>query len=184
MAVKKFKKSYDDEHRALSTTEIKNLRTLKHPNIIELKSVAFHDSRLYIVTEFLDCNLTDFVKAYKKKKGTRLPENAIAEIMKQILESLNYLHSQGFMHRDIKPENFVIQESTGLVKMIDFGTSRDFKDSKGPFSSYVSTRWYRAPEQVLRSQHYGPQIDIFAAGCIMAEIYNLEPLFPGASELD
>jgi serine/threonine protein kinase len=68
--------------------------------------------------------------------------------------------------------------------MIDFGTAKDLKEAKAPFSSYVSTRWYRAPEQVLRSNNYGPGIDIFAAGCILAEFYNIGPLFPGTSELD
>jgi serine/threonine protein kinase len=89
------------------------------------------------------------------------------------------------VHRDIKPENFVISENTGAVKMIDFGTGREYKNLNGGLmSSYVSTRWYRAPEQVLRSQNYGPQVDIFAVGCVMAEINNCTPLFPGGSELD
>lgn len=70
------------------------------------------------------------------------------------------------------------------VKMIDFGTVKDVSKANGPFTSYVSTRWYRAPEQVLRASNYGPLIDIFAIGCVMAEIFNSEPIFTGASELD
>jgi len=88
------------------------------------------------------------------------------------------------MHRDIKPENFVYNEKTQEVKLIDFGTVRKASDEKGNLTSYVSTRWYRAPEQVLRSKDYGPQVDIFAMGCVMAELYNGKALFPGASELD
>jgi len=69
--------------------------------------------------------------------------------------------------------------------MIDFGTVKDMKADHGrPFSAYVSTRWYRAPECVLRSGSYGPPSDIFAAGAIMAELYNLMPIFPGADEKD
>lgn len=94
------------------------------------------------------------------------------------------MHQRGFIHRDIKPENFVISMKTYEVKMIDFGTVKDIGKSTGLFTSYVSTRWYRSPECVLRSQNYGPTSDIFAVGCVMAELFNANPLFPGASELD
>ena len=71
------------------------------------------------------------------------------------------------------------------VKMVDFGTVKNTQNSEPPYTSYVSTRWYRAPEQVLRSKHYTSSIDIFAAGCIMVELFNGgEPLFPGTSETD
>jgi len=68
--------------------------------------------------------------------------------------------------------------------MIDFGTVRNVVASPPPYTTYVSTRWYRAPECVLRSHNYGWPSDIFAVGCIMAELYNFQPLFPGGSELD
>jgi serine/threonine protein kinase len=70
------------------------------------------------------------------------------------------------------------------LKLIDFGTCKDAEIDPGPHTSYVSTRWYRAPECVLRSHHYNFNSDIFAAGCVMAEMYLLAPLFPGSSELD
>ena len=68
--------------------------------------------------------------------------------------------------------------------MIDFGTVRDFTKTNVSLSTYVSTRWYRAPECILRSHNYGPASDIFAAGCVMGELFNMGPLFPGGSELD
>lgn len=68
--------------------------------------------------------------------------------------------------------------------MIDFGTVKDFNKNSTSLTSYVSTRWYRAPECVLRSHSYGPGSDIFAAGCLMGELYNMTALFPGGSELD
>ena len=68
--------------------------------------------------------------------------------------------------------------------MIDFGTVKDVGKDNPPYTTYVSTRWYRAPECVLRSPNYGPSSDIFAVGCVMAELFNMTPLFPGASELD
>lgn len=91
------------------------------------------------------------------------------------------MHRHGYFHRDMKPENLL--ESNGTVKIADFGLAREIR-SKPPFTDYVSTRWYRAPEVILRSQNYNSPIDIFAVGAIMAELYRLWPLFPGASERD
>lgn len=88
------------------------------------------------------------------------------------------------MHRDIKPENFIIGSKSYEVKMIDFGTVKDVGKKSGNMTTYVSTRWYRSPELVLRSHNYGPTSDVFALGCVMAELFRSEPIFPGASELD
>jgi len=82
----------------------------------------------------------------------------------------------------MKPENLLIQNGN-IVKISDFGLVREIK-SAPPFTEYISTRWYRAPECVLRSRGYSYQVDVFAVACIMAELYMLRPLFPGSSELD
>jgi serine/threonine protein kinase len=73
--------------------------------------------------------------------------------------------------------------SDGNVKVCDFGLAREIR-SRPPFTEYVSTRWYRAPEIILRSQNYNSPVDIFAMGCIMAELYLMCPLFAGNSEID
>lgn len=91
------------------------------------------------------------------------------------------MHKQGFFHRDLKPENLLIKDN--VIKITDFGLSRGIQ-SKPPFTDYVTTRWYRAPEVLLKSTVYNSPIDIFALGCIMAELYLLKPLFPGNSEVD
>lgn len=70
-----------------------------------------------------------------------------------------------------------------MVKVADFGLAREIR-SKPPFTDYVSTRWYRAPEILLRSTNYNSPVDIFALGCIMAELYTSRPLAPGANEND
>ena len=88
------------------------------------------------------------------------------------------------MHRDIKPENLLISVN-GVVKLCDFGFARGVKQDKNfIYTDYVSTRWYRAPENVLGSRSYNYPVDIFALGCIMAELYTFKPLFPGSSEMD
>ena len=91
------------------------------------------------------------------------------------------MHKHGFFHRDLKPENLLIKDN--VIKISDFGHSREIR-SKPPFTDYVSTRWYRAPEILLKSTNYNAPIDIFALGAIMAELYILKPLFPGNSEVD
>lgn len=92
------------------------------------------------------------------------------------------MHKHGFFHRDLKPENILIGNS-GVVKLIDFGLAREIR-SRPPYTDYVSTRWYRAPECLLRSTLYNSPVDIFAIGCIIGELYLMRPMFNGASDLD
>lgn len=101
--------------------------------------------------------------------------------MYQMLQGLAYIHKNGFFHRDMKLENVLM---TGdIVKIADFGLAREIR-SKPPYTDYVSTRWYRAPELLLRSTIYNSPVDIFAAGCIFAELLLGRPLFAGTSEGD
>ena len=91
------------------------------------------------------------------------------------------------MHRDLKPENFLCSKE-GLnklhVKIADFGLARKLERTAAPITSYVSTRWYRAPELILYSQNYSEKVDIWALGCIFAELFLGRGLFPGHSEMD
>jgi serine/threonine protein kinase len=112
-----------------------------------------------------------------------LPEENIKAYFIQILEGLAYIHKQGFFHRDLKPENVLYQQSSDTLKLADFGLAREIR-SQPPYTDYVSTRWYRAPELILRATSYSSPVDIFAAGCILAELYIMRPLFPGTSEID
>ncbi len=130
------------------------------------------------------------------------------KITQQVLDGLAYMHRQGrlyplctderylgFFHRDLKPENLLCS-GMDVVKLADFGLAREIR-SQPPYTDYVSTRWYvypmfivepfpryRAPEVLLRSLNYNSPIDLFAVGCIMAELFTLKPLFPGDSEID
>lgn len=128
--------------------------------------------------------------------------------MFQALAGVSYVHANSYMHRDIKPENFLISpksvvdggkiddfklapkegslssESVG-IKLADFGLAKEMKrHNQGNHTEYVSTRWYRAPELVLRSSNYNERVDVFALGAIMGELYLGRPLFPGTSESD
>lgn len=97
------------------------------------------------------------------------------------MQGLTYIHRHGYFHRDLKPENLL--EQKGTIKIADFGLAKQIR-SRPPYTDYVSTRWYRAPEVILRSPNYNSPIDIFAVGAIMAELFRLNPIFPGNSEIE
>ena len=120
------------------------------------------------------------------KDGRRRPppglcRDRVRSILSQVLSGLSHMHDRGYFHRDVKPENLLIFGST--CKVADFGLAREVL-SLPPYTDYVSTRWYRAPEVLLRSPRYGSPIDQFAVGCVMAELLTLTPLFPGRNEVD
>jgi serine/threonine protein kinase len=171
------KKKFYSWEECMALREIKSLRKLNHKCIVKLKEVIRANDDLYFVFEYLDMNVYQMIK----DRTTDLPESQVKSIIYQTLEGLAYMHKHGFFHRDLKPENLL---ATGeIVKIADFGLAREIR-SRPPFTDYVSTRWYRAPEILLRSTSYNSPIDIFAMGAIMAELYMLRPLFPGQNETD
>ncbi|CEF66278.1 Protein kinase domain and Serine/threonine-/dual specificity protein kinase, catalytic domain and Protein kinase-like domain-containing protein [Strongyloides ratti] len=178
VAIKRMKKKFYSWDEAMALREVKSLKKLSHPNIIKLKEVLRENDTLYFVFEFMQENLYELMK----DRDRFFPENVIRNIIYQVLQGLSYMHKNGFFHRDMKPEN-IMCNGTELVKIADFGLAREIR-SRPPFTDYVSTRWYRAPEILLRSTNYNSPIDIWAVGCIMCELYMLRPLFPGTSELD
>ncbi len=100
--------------------------------------------------------------------------------MKQILEGMRYVHEVGVTHRDLKPENILLTED-GVIKICDFGSAK-MLDDQGLNTPYIVSRYYRAPELILACSDYTNKIDIWAIGCIFAELITLRPLFPGKTE--
>ncbi|XP_070449413.1 MAPK/MAK/MRK overlapping kinase isoform X6 [Equus przewalskii] len=110
-----------------------------------------------------------------------LSEKKIMRYMYQLCTSLDHMHRNGIFHRDVKPENILIKQD--VLKLGDFGSCRSVY-SKQPYTEYISTRWYRAPECLLTDGFYTYKMDLWSAGCVFYEITSLQPLFPGANELD
>lgn len=120
---------------------------------------------------------------YERIKGRKqnLPEALVKSYMYQLCKALDHMHRNGIFHRDVKPENVLIKGKE--LKLADFGSCRGIY-SKPPFTEYISTRWYRAPECLLTNGHYSFKMDTWSVGCVMFEVLSLYPLFPGADEVD
>ncbi|XP_051737808.1 serine/threonine-protein kinase MAK isoform X3 [Ctenopharyngodon idella] len=179
VAIKRMKRKFYSWEECMNLREVKSLKKLNHANVVKLKEVIRENDHLYFVFEYMKENLYQLMKDRENKMFT---ENEIRNIMFQVLSGLAFVHKHGFFHRDMKPENLLCM-GPELVKIADFGLAREIR-SRPPYTDYVSTRWYRAPEVLLRSPVYSSPIDIWAVGCIMAELYTLRPLFPGNSEVD
>ncbi|XP_064848137.1 serine/threonine-protein kinase MAK-like [Oncorhynchus masou masou] len=188
VAIKRMKRKFYSWDECMNLREVKSLKKLSHANVVKLKEVIRENDHLYFVFEYMKENLYQLMK---DREDGMFSENEIRNIIFQVLTGLAFVHktcvsirsvSPGYFHRDIKPENLLCM-GPELVKIADFGLAREIR-SQPPYTEYVSTRWYRAPEVLLRSQSYSSPIDIWAVGCIMAELYTLRPLFPGNSEVD
>ena len=194
VAIKKLKQKIDSWEACMNQNEVYFLRKLVHPNIIKLIEVIREpNSDISFVFEFCDCNLYEYISNHRKRKKA-ISEDKIHNIIYNITKGLSYMHSQNIMHRDLKPENILISlnnlnnanfTNSNSIKIADFGTAKQVPQYKNEdLTDYICTRWYRAPECVLRSKNYNEKVDIWALGCIMAELYTLKPLFPGQSVFD
>uniref|UniRef100_A0A453MHM0 Protein kinase domain-containing protein n=1 Tax=Aegilops tauschii subsp. strangulata TaxID=200361 RepID=A0A453MHM0_AEGTS len=177
VAVKKMKRKFYHWEECISLREVKALQKLNHPNIVQLKEVTMENHELFFIFEHMDCNLYDVIR----ERSAPFSEEEIRKFMLQILQGLVYMHNNGYFHRDLKPENLLV--TNGIVKIADFGLAREVCSSP-PYTDYVSTRWYRAPEVLLQASAYTPSIDMWAIGAILAELFTLSPLFPGETETD
>ncbi|XP_051152976.1 serine/threonine-protein kinase MHK [Andrographis paniculata] len=177
VAVKKMKRKYYYWEECVNLREVKSLRRLNHPNVIKLLEIVRQNNELFFIFEYMEHNLYQIMK----DRQTSFSEEEIRAFMSQVLQGLAHVHQHGYFHRDLKPENLLV--TNNMLKIADFGLARELSSSP-PFTDYVSTRWYRAPEVLLHSSSYTPAIDMWAVGAILAELFTLNPLFPGESEID
>lgn len=200
------KKNFESFAPCLELREVVFLRTLPlHPHLVPALDIFLDPftKKLHIAMEYMDGNLYQLMKAREHKC---LDVGSVKSILFQIMQGLEHIHAHNFFHRDIKPENILVSTSGQqdsatsfrrysaivtppstpphyTVKIADFGLARE-THSKLPYTTYVSTRWYRAPEVLLRAGEYSAPVDIWAIGAMAVEIATLKPLFPGGNEVD
>ncbi|KAL3459848.1 kinase-like domain-containing protein [Aspergillus heterothallicus] len=173
----------DSEEGTPSTAirEISLMKELKHESIVSLYDVIHTENKLMLVFEYMDKDL----KKYMDTRGDRgqLDQATIKSFMHQLMNGIAFCHENRVLHRDLKPQNLLINKK-GQLKLGDFGLARAFGIPVNTFSNEVVTLWYRAPDVLLGSRTYNTSIDIWSAGCIMAELYTGRPLFPGTTNED
>ncbi|KAI1107361.1 kinase-like protein [Jackrogersella minutella] len=206
IAIKTMKKTFESFTPCLELREVVFLRTLPpHGHLVPALDIFLDPftKKLHICMEYMEGNLYQLMKARDHKC---LDNGSVKSILFQIMQGLEHIHAHHFFHRDIKPENILVTTSghhdsvnsfrrysalmtppstppTYTVKIADFGLARE-THSKLPYTTYVSTRWYRAPEVLLRAGEYSAPVDIWAVGAMAVEIATLKPLFPGGNEVD
>lgn len=200
------KKTFESFQPCLELREVVFLRTIpNHAHLVPALDIFLdpYTKKLHIAMEYMEGNLYQLMKARDHKC---LDNSSVKSILFQIMQGLEHIHSHHFFHRDIKPENILVSTSshqdasnsfrrysalvtppstppTYSVKLADFGLARE-THSKLPYTTYVSTRWYRAPEVLLRAGEYSAPVDIWAVGAMAVEVATLKPLFPGGNEVD
>ena len=188
VAIKKFKETEDDLVKKTIKRELKVLKILKHENIVEFKEAIKQKNNIYIVFEYVEKNLLEFLQ----ENNNKIPEKKIKIILYQLCKAIKYLHKNNIIHRDIKPENLLIDSKNYKLKLCDFGFARkikqNIKNTKNSkielLTDYVATRWYRSPELLISNGKYNFEVDYWAAGCIMGELIDGNPIFPGENEID
>ncbi|XP_042390980.1 probable serine/threonine-protein kinase At1g54610 [Zingiber officinale] len=162
--------------------EILILRHLDHPNVVKLEGLVTSrlSCSLYLVFEYMEHDLAGLISSPTIK--FTVPQ--VKCYMHQLLSGLEHCHNNGVLHRDIKGSNLLL-DNEGLLKIADFGLATFFDPNrKHPMTSRVVTLWYRPPELLLGATDYAVGVDIWSAGCILAELLAGKPIMPGRTEVE
>ena len=184
VAVKKFKETQDKLVQKTMKRELAMLQMLHHENVVEFQESFVSKGNFFLVFEYVEKNLLEVLEESPHGLSPKL----IRSLVYQMCKAVDYLHKNNMIHRDVKPENLLIDEKLNL-KLCDFGFARKVKLNKNnnnvdTMTDYVATRWYRSPELLLSGGIYGPEVDYWAIGCIMGELADGNPMFPGEDEVD
>jgi len=167
--------------------EIKLLRSFQHPNVIPLDSVwscadAGSFDFVWLVMPLMEGNLYQLLQS-----DHTITKDHVILFLYQILCGVKYIHSANVFHRDLKPQNILLNYSKGTAKICDFGTGKfHSEDLVATQIKEVSTFSYRAPEAILSKEYYNHAVDLWAVGCILAEllIHSKTPFFVGGSHVE
>lgn len=175
------------QDKRFKNRELQIMRLVHHRNIVDLKYYFYTNNEknelyLNLILEFVPETLYKALHYYVSKRLS-MPALEVKLYTYQMFRALNYIHSQGICHRDIKPQNLLIDAESGVLKLCDFGSAKILNPAE-PNVSYICSRYYRAPELIFGATNYTTKIDVWSAGCVMAELIVGQPLFPGESGVD
>jgi glycogen synthase kinase 3 beta len=176
------------QDKRFKNRELQIMKMLNHCNIVQLKNSFYTNGPkndevfLNLVLEFVPETVYRVARQYAKLKQP-MPLIYVKLYIYQLCRALGYIHSLGICHRDIKPQNLLLDPTTGVLKLCDFGSAKILV--KGETNvSYICSRYYRAPELIFGATNYTTAIDIWSMGCVLAELLLGQPLFPGDSGVD
>ncbi|XP_048226435.1 shaggy-related protein kinase epsilon isoform X1 [Ricinus communis] len=177
------------QDRRYKNRELQIMRLLGHPNVVELKHCFISTTEkdelyLNLVLEYIPETVYRVSRHYNKMNHQHMPIIYVQLYAYQICRGLSYLHHVvGVCHRDIKPQNLLVNPQTHELKICDFGSAKMLVPGE-PNISYICSRYYRAPELIFGATTYTNAIDMWSAGCVLAELLLGQPLFPGESGVD
>ena len=169
VAVKKMPLS--NQNLKLLVTEIKIMKTSRHPNIVTYFDSYVVGEVIWVVMEFMGQGcLTEILEQFAY---VQMSESAIANVCKATLEGLNYIHKLHRIHRDIKSDNMLVGDK-GEIKLADFGYAAQLTQDKKKRNTIVGTPYWMAPE-LIRGQHYDQKVDVWSLGIMAMEMAEGEP---------
>ncbi|KAL1769121.1 glycogen synthase kinase-3 alpha [Sigmodon hispidus] len=176
------------QDKRFKNRELQIMRKLDHCNIVRLRYFFYSSGEkkdelyLNLVLEYVPETVYRVARHFTKAKLI-IPIIYVKVYMYQLFRSLAYIHSQGVCHRDIKPQNLLVDPDTAVLKLCDFGSAKQLVRGE-PNVSYICSRYYRAPELIFGATDYTSSIDVWSAGCVLAELLLGQPIFPGDSGVD
>lgn len=176
------------QDKRFKNRELQVMRKLDHCNIVRLRYFFYCSGEkkdevyLNLVLDYVPETVYRVARQFSKAK-TIIPIFFVKVYMYQLFRSLAYIHSQGVCHRDIKPQNLLVDPETAVLKLCDFGSAKQLVRGE-PNVSYICSRYYRAPELIFGATDYTSNIDVWSAGCVLAELLLGQPIFPGDSGVD
>jgi glycogen synthase kinase 3 beta len=168
--------------------ELQILKEIRHPNVTTMRHAFYtqgdnaEEVFLNVVMDYMPETLYKICKYYRKLKQPT-PNVLVKLYTYQMFRGLAYIHGMGICHRDIKPQNVLVDPANHSLKICDFGSAKKLQAGEANVS-YICSRYYRAPELIFSATDYDSSIDVWSAGCLMAELMLQEPLFPGESGID